>query len=140
MGLFSRRKKEKKVKLSPQETAFKIAGNVFRASLMSDETIIKALNGKGAATNRIFSAGVLGATRKRLLYYYQAGSQTGVENIMYNKILSVTKIDGYSSDMGSYIGVSIKLANGVERVVRCLDNETYNNMINDMIFYIEEKR
>ena len=139
MGLFSR-KKEKKVKLSPQEMAFKIAGNVFRTSLMSDETIIKALNGKGAATNRIFSAGVLGATRKRLLYYYQAGSQTGVENIMYNKILSVTKIDGYSSDMGSYIGISIKLANGVERVVRCLDNETYNNMINDMIFYIEEKR
>lgn len=139
MGLFSRNKKEK-VKMTPHEQAFNSANNVFKDMLLSDEVIEKVLKGKGNSTNRVFSTGILAATNKRLLYYYQDGNKTGKENILYNKILSVSKISGYENNMGSYIGISIELANGMQRVVRCLNKDIYNTMINDIMFYIEQNR
>lgn len=145
LGLFAdkektKKEKIKKEKLSDRETAFVMAKNVFKDILLSDEKIDHALNGKCDAENLIFSTGVLAATSKRALYYFQDGSKTGTETIMYDKILSITTTSGFESKMGSYIGVAIELANGKQRVVRCLDKPEFKDMIKEIIFYIESKR
>lgn len=140
LDIFKGKEKPKKKKLSDRETAFLMANNVFKDLIMSDEKIEYALNGKCEAENLIFSVGVLAATPKRVLYYYQDGSKTGTETIMYDKIISVTTTSGFESKMGSYIGVAIELANGRKRIVRCLDKPEYKDMIKEMIFYIESNR
>lgn len=139
MGLFSKKKKENKI-LTPKELAFNIANNVFKNTLMNGEKIEFAISGKCEAKNLIFSVGALGATEKRLLYYFQDGSNTGTETIMYDKILSITSTTGYEAKMGNYIGVAVELANGKQRIVRCTSNEEQNELINNLIFYIESKR
>lgn len=140
MGLFSRKKKETEVKKSPKEIAFSMANNVFKDKLLDGEVIEYAIQGKCEAKNLIFSVGILGVTNKRVLYYFQDGSNTGVETIMYDKIISITSISGFESKMGNFVGVALELANGKKRVVRCLDNDEQNKLINEIIFCIESKR
>jgi hypothetical protein len=143
MGIFNRNKnkeEDKKKTLTPQETAFKVANNVFKDLILADEKMEHAINGKCEAENLVFSIGILVATTKRVLYYWQDGSKTGTETIMYDKIISITAISGFESKMGSYIGVAIELANGRKRIVRCLDKQEYKDMIKEIIFYIESKR
>ena len=140
LGLFKDKEKPKKKKLSNRELAFKMAHNIFDDIVMNDEQIIHALNGKNDAENFFLSVGVLGVTDKRVLYYYQQGSNTGSETIMYDKIVSTTFITGYEAKMGSYIGIAIELLNGKKRIVRCLDKPDFKDMIKEMIFYIESKR
>lgn len=141
MWLFGKKDKEKcnKEKKSPKEVAFTMANNVFKNTLLDGEAIEQAIQGKCEAKNLIFSAGILGATDKRLLYYFQDGSETGVETIMYDKIVSITSISGFEGKMGNFIGVAVELASG-KRVVRCLDNDDQKKLINELIFYIESKR
>ena len=142
MWLFGKKDKDKsnKEKKSPKEVAFTMANNVFKNTLLDGEVIEHAIQGKGEAKNLIFSAGILGATDKRLLYYFQDGSETGVETIMYDKIVSITNISGFEGKMGNFIGVAVELANGRKRIVRCLDNDDQKKLINELIFYIESKR
>ena len=61
MGLFS-----KKPKLSQNEVAFKMANNVFKNVVTTDETYEKVIQGKGPAENLIFSVGILAATPKKI--------------------------------------------------------------------------
>lgn len=138
--IFKTKEKSSKESLSKREVAAKMAHNVFKDIILSDETIEYAINGKCGAENLIFSTGILGTTPKRVLYYFQDGSKTGTETIMYNKIISVTKISGYENKMGSYIGIAVELANGNKRIVRCLNKQEYSDMIKEIIFYIESKR
>lgn len=140
MGLFSKKKKEIKENRSPKDIAITMANNVFKSILLEGENINFAIQGKGAAKNLIFSVGILGATDKRLLYYFQDGSETGTETIMYDKIISVTNISGFESKMGSFSGVAVELANGKKRVVRCLNNDDQKKLISELMFYIESKR
>lgn len=138
MGFFN--KKTAVTQPSAKDNSFRIAQNVFGKSLTSDEVINFALSGKCAAKNLIFSVGVFGATEKRLLYYFQNGSTTNTETILYDKIISVSSSSGFEAKMGSYIGLDVELANGAKRVVRCLADDEHRALINDITFYIESKR
>lgn len=140
MWFLGKKNKPKKNKLSPKEMSFKMANSVFKNTLLDGEIIDHAIQGKGEAKNLVFSAGILGVTNKRLLYYFQDGSNTGVETIMYDKIVSITNISGFESKMGNFIGVAIELANGRKRIVRSLNNDEQKKMINELIFYIESRR
>lgn len=140
MGLFSRKKKEVKESKSPKEVAVTMANNVFKSILFEGEDINYAIQGKCEAKNLVFSVGILGATDKRLLYYFQDGSETGTETIMYDKIISVTNISGFEGKIGNFIGLAIELANGRKRVVRCLDNDEQKKLASELMFYIESKR
>jgi hypothetical protein len=140
LGLFKNKEKLEKKRLSNKEMAFIMAHNVFDDIIMADEQIEHALSGKGDAEKLLFSTGILATTPKRALYYFQDGNKTGTETIMYDKILSLTTISGYEAKMGSYIGVAVELANGKQRVVRCLDKPEFKDMIKEIIFYIESKR
>lgn len=134
MGLFNR------IKLSQEETAALQANNVFKHALLSGEAIEKVISGKSGAEKLIFSVGLLAATGKRILYYYQDGNKTGTETILYDKIISLTQINGFEKKMGNFVGVAIELVNGDKRIVRCLKNEENQSLINDFIFYVEGKR
>lgn len=139
MGFFSRNK-EAKPKLSQTEIALAQANKIFKDILLDGEVIIHAVSGKSAAENLIFSVGILGATDKRLLYYYQDGSDTGKETILYDKIVAISQISGFEMKMGNYIGIAIELANGLKRIVRCIINDDNKRSINELVFYIEGKR
>ena len=140
MGLCSRKKKEAKENRSPKEVAITMANNVFKSTLLEGEYINHAIQGKCEAKNLIFSVGIFGATDKRLLYYFQDGSETGIETIMYDKIISVTNISGFESKMGNFSGLAVEMANVNKRVVRCLDNDSQKKLISELMFYIESKR
>lgn len=135
MGLFS-----KKPKLSQNEVAFKMANNVFKNVVTTDETYEKVIQGKGPAENLIFSVGILAATPKRLLYYAQDRDKTTTETILYDKIISVSQISGLEKKMGNFIGVSVELANGQTRTVRCVVNDENKRMVNELIICIESMR
>ncbi|MPM91379.1 hypothetical protein SDC9_138507 [bioreactor metagenome] len=132
--------KEKKPKLTQKEIAMNQAANLFKDSLTGNEKILHAVSGKCDAENFIFSIGILGETDKRILYYFQDGSKTGTETVLYDKIISITSISGFEKKMGNYIGVSIELANGKQRVVRCIVNDENKELINEIILFAEGKR
>ena len=139
MGLFGKKNKDNKKKNSQREYAFTMANSKFKDKLIDGEIIEYAVHGKCESDNLIFSVGILGATEKRLLYYFQDGNDTGVETIMYDKIISLTNISGHERKMGSFIGVAVELANGRKRIVRCMENDEQNKLINELIFYVESK-
>lgn len=138
MGLF--KKKEKKPELSKREYALLMAGNVFKKTLLPDETIEFALQGKSDAKKLVFSVGIAAITNKRLLYYSQDGPETKTEAIPFSKIITISSGSGYESKMGSYISVDIELANGLARVVRLVVNDEHQQMLNEFIYQIEERR
>ncbi len=136
MGLFSKKKEAKEQK--PMEEV--MAQNVFGKMLLSDESFVCCIQGKGPAEKLILSMAVLAVTEKRCLYYEQDGSQTKTETLMYDKIIAISQNTGFDKKMGNYIALAITTADGKERVVRCVKNDDNQAKINQIIFFAESKR
>ena len=130
MGLFGKKKEAKEQK--PIEEV--MAQNVFGKTLLPGEKIDYCIQGKGQAEKLVFSTAVLAVTEKRCLYFEQDGSQSKTETLIYDKIVAISQNTGY------YIGVTITTADGKDRVVRCVNNETNQAKVNEIIFVIESRR
>lgn len=59
---------------------------------------------------------------------------------MYDKIVAISQNTEFEKKMGNYIGVTITTADGKDRVVRCVNNETNQAKVNEIIFVIESRR
>lgn len=132
MGIFGK-------KLSPKELASQMSHNVFKEILLKDESFQYCIQGTCEST-KLFSVGVMAATDNRLLYYFQDGNISKTETILYDKIVSICRVDAFEKKRGNFIAVEVELANGNKRVVRCNKNDTQSTMVNELIFFVESKR